>query len=40
MPTAPKTKIVASLDKPYDRDGIRITNPCRYCAESVPWLKG
>lgn len=32
------TQIVATLDKPYDRDGIRVTNPCRYFSEAVPWM--
>ena len=31
------TQIVANLDKPYDRDGIRVTNPFRYFAENAPW---
>jgi hypothetical protein len=29
------TQIVATLDKPYDKDGIRVTNPFRYFAETV-----
>lgn len=29
------TQIVATLDKPYDKDGIRVTNPLRYFAETV-----
>ncbi|MDQ5768256.1 ATP-binding protein [Thiothrix subterranea] len=28
------TQIVATLDKPYDKDGIRVTNPFRYFAET------
>jgi hypothetical protein len=29
------TQIVATLDKPYDRNGIRITNPFRYFADNA-----
>lgn len=28
------TQIVATLDKPYDKNGIRVTNPFRYFAET------
>ncbi len=28
------TQIVATVDKPYDKDGIRVTNPFRYFAET------
>jgi len=31
------TQIVATLERPYDRDGIRVTNPFRYFAENAPW---
>ncbi len=30
------TQIVAGLDKPYDRDGIRVTDPFR-CFAKAPW---
>ena len=29
------TQIVATLDKPYDKDGIRVTNPFRYFAKAL-----
>ncbi len=31
------TQLVATLDKPYDRDGIRVTNPFLYFADNAPW---
>lgn len=31
------TQIVATLDKPYSRDGIRVTNPFRYFADNALW---
>ena len=31
------TQIVAGLDKPYDREGIRVTNALRYFSERIPW---
>lgn len=31
------TQIVATLEHPYDRDGIRVTDPLRYFAEGAPW---
>ena len=31
------TQIVATLDKPYDRDGIRVTNPFLYFDGNAPW---
>ncbi len=31
------TQLVATLDKPYDRDGIRVTNPFLYFAGNAPW---
>lgn len=34
---AKATQIVATLDKPYDRGGIRITSPFRYFADNTPW---
>lgn len=32
------TQIVAGLDKPYDREGIRVTNALRYFSERIPWV--
>jgi len=29
------TQIVANLDKPYDKDGIRVTNPFLYFSDPL-----
>ena len=31
------TQIVATLDRPYDREGIQVTNALRYFSEQIPW---
>ncbi len=31
------TQIVANLERPFDNDGIRVTNAIDYFAYSAPW---
>ncbi|MBU1244078.1 hypothetical protein KJ612_12815, partial [Myxococcota bacterium] len=31
------TQLVARLARPYDADGVRVTDPVRYFAEDIPW---